>query len=94
FPLGALKIDQSFTSNMQLGSVNQEIIETIVALSDRLGMVTIAEGGETFEQLQHLHRVGCEYSQGYYFCKPVPASALESLLKHPFPFTDKLPALR
>ncbi|MEM1309523.1 MAG: EAL domain-containing protein, partial [Cyanobacteria bacterium P01_H01_bin.153] len=32
FPLGALKIDQSFTSNMQLGSVNQEIIETIVAL--------------------------------------------------------------
>lgn len=94
FPLGALKIDQSFTSNMQLGSVNQEIIETIVALSDRLGMVAIAEGGETSEQIQHLHRVGCEYSQGYYFCKPLPVTVLESLLKHPFPFMDKLSALQ
>ncbi|MEM6715189.1 MAG: EAL domain-containing protein, partial [Cyanobacteria bacterium P01_C01_bin.147] len=51
FPLGALKIDQIFTSNMRLASVNREIVETIVALSDRLGMVAIAEGGETLEQL-------------------------------------------
>jgi len=91
FPLGAPKIDQSFTSNMQLGSVNQEIVETIVALSDRLGMVAIAEGGETPDQLKHLQRVGCEYSQGYYFCQPLPGPQLESLLAHPYPFADRLP---
>jgi len=91
FPLGALKIDQSFTSNMPLGSVNQEIVETIVALSDRLGMIAIAEGGETLDQLQHLQRVGCEYSQGYYFCQPLPGAQLESLLAHPYPFADRLP---
>ena len=91
FPFSALKIDQSFTSNMKLGSVNQEIIETIVTLSDRLGMVAIAEGGETLDQLRHLQRVGCEYSQGYHFCKPVPAEQLEPWLQSPFPFADKLP---
>lgn len=92
FPFRALKIDQSFTSNMGEGPVNREIIETIVALSDRLAMVTVAEGGETVEQIRHLQQIGCEYSQGYYFCQPLPTHALEPLLQHPYPFASKLPS--
>ncbi len=91
FPLNALKIDQSFTSNMRQGPVNREIIETIVALSDRLGMAAIAEGGETLEQIAHLKQIGCEYSQGYHFCKPLPAAELEALLQRSYPFADRLP---
>lgn len=91
FPLNALKIDQSFTSNMRQGPVNREIIETIVALTDRLGMAAIAEGGETLEQIAHLKQIGCEYSQGYHFCKPLPAADLDALLQQPYPFVDKLP---
>jgi diguanylate cyclase (GGDEF)-like protein/PAS domain S-box-containing protein len=91
FPLNALKIDQSFTSNMSQGPVNREIIETIVALTDRLGITAIAEGGETPEQIAHLKQIGCEYSQGYHFCKPIPAAELEPLLQQPCPFAHKLP---
>ncbi len=90
FPFSALKIDQSFTSNMRAGVVNREIVETIVTLSDRLGMVAIAEGGEDIEQIEHLQHVGCEYSQGYYFCKPQPVGALEPYLQMAYPFADKL----
>ncbi|MGC1217142.1 MAG: EAL domain-containing protein [Phormidesmis sp.] len=91
FPLSALKIDQSFTLNMREGLVNQDIIETIVALSDRLGMVAIAEGSENIEQVQHLRHIGCEYSQGYYFCKPLPAVELTALFQMAYPFAHKLP---
>jgi len=91
FPLSALKIDQAFTSNMRLSQVNQEIVETIVALSDRLGMFAIAEGGETLEQLQRLRQVGCEYSQGYYFSKPLPVAQLDALLKTPHPYQAQVP---
>ena len=91
FPFSALKIDQAFTSNMRLANVNQEIVETILALSDRLGMVAIAEGGESLEQLQHLQKMGCEYSQGFYFSKPLPSLELESLLRTAYPFIDRVP---
>ena len=90
FPFQALKIDQVFTSNMRQGVINQEIVETIVALSDRLGMVAIAEGGETVEHIRHLQRVGCEYSQGFYFCRPLPVTHLEPLLQQAYPFADKV----
>ncbi|NEQ42683.1 MAG: EAL domain-containing protein [Leptolyngbya sp. SIOISBB] len=91
FPFNALKIDQAFTSNLQLADVNREIVETIVALGDRLGMVAIAEGGETLEQLEHLRQVGCEYSQGFYFSEPLPGWKLEPLLETAYPFTHKVP---
>jgi diguanylate cyclase (GGDEF)-like protein/PAS domain S-box-containing protein len=91
FPLSALKIDQAFTSNMRLAKVNQEIVETIVALSDRLGMFAIAEGGETLEQLELLRQVGCEYSQGFYFSQPLPAPKIDDLLKTPHPYKDRVP---
>ncbi len=91
FPLSALKIDRSFTSNMREGMVNQDIIETIVALSDRLGMVAIAEGSENMEQVQHLIHIGCEYSQGHYFCEPLPAEKIIDLFQMAYPFANKLP---
>ncbi|RZM82014.1 EAL domain-containing protein [Leptolyngbya iicbica] len=92
FPLSALKIDQAFTSNLQLAEVNQEIVETIVTLGDRLGMIAIAEGGETLEQLQHLRQVGCDYSQGFYFSRPLPIAEIEPLLNTPHPFRHQVPA--
>ncbi|PSR13291.1 hypothetical protein C8255_25475, partial [filamentous cyanobacterium CCP3] len=59
---------------------NSDIVETIITLSNRLGLAAIAEGVETQAQFQHLHHLGCELAQGYWFAPPLPAAAAETLL--------------
>ena len=41
----------------------------------------VAEGVETVDQLIFLRRHGCDALQGYYFSKPLPADALDTLLR-------------
>ncbi|MGB3135959.1 MAG: EAL domain-containing protein, partial [Nodosilinea sp.] len=79
-PVDALKIDRSFVMAMEASRRNSDIVETIITLSNRLGLAAIAEGVETQAQLEHLQQLGCELAQGYWFAKPLPAAAAESLL--------------
>jgi EAL domain-containing protein (putative c-di-GMP-specific phosphodiesterase class I) len=41
----------------------------------------VAEGVEIKEQLLILKERKCDYIQGYYFSKPLPASEIEKLLE-------------
>ena len=68
-PVQTLKIDRAFVSRIGDGD-SLEIIRTIVALAHNLGMVVIAEGVETEQQLTALQDLECEFAQGYYFGKP------------------------
>jgi diguanylate cyclase (GGDEF)-like protein/PAS domain S-box-containing protein len=79
-PVDGLKIDRSFVMAMEASRRNSDIVETIITLSNRLGLVAIAEGVETQAQLTHLHALGCELGQGYWFAKPLPAEAIDTLL--------------
>lgn len=75
FPISALKIDRSFVSRIGLsGAKAEEMIESIVALSHRLGIEVIAEGVETTTQLDYLRAIGCNYAQGYLFSPPIPSA--------------------
>ncbi len=84
FPIDYLKIDKSFIDDYatQEGSI---FIETIVKMGQTLNIKIIAEGIETKEQLEYLHKIGCDYYQGYYFCKPVTAKEIEELFKKQHP---------
>jgi EAL domain-containing protein (putative c-di-GMP-specific phosphodiesterase class I) len=73
--LDTLKIDRSFISRIGTHGKDSEIVETIVSLAHHLKLDVIAEGVETAEQLARLQALGCEYGQGYYFSRPVPAEA-------------------
>ena len=75
-PLDSLKIDRSFVSN--LNHHDDSIIKTIITLARALNLDVVAEGIETFEQLEQLMALGCDYAQGYFFAKPLPAAALEA----------------
>ncbi len=76
FPIDVLKIDRSFVGNMNRGSRNYKVVETILTLSNQLGMAVVAEGIETPEQLEGLRQLGCEFGQGFLFARPTPADMI------------------
>jgi diguanylate cyclase (GGDEF)-like protein/PAS domain S-box-containing protein len=76
-PVNNLKIDRAFVSQMELEARNYEVVSTIVTLSQQLGLTAIAEGIETFQQLQRLQALGCQLGQGYLFAKPMAAHEIE-----------------
>jgi diguanylate cyclase len=79
FPVDNLKIDRSFVNQIQTENRNYHVVDTIITLSNQLGLAVIAEGIETKVQLEWLQRVGCRYGQGYLFNKPLPASEVERI---------------
>ena len=81
FPIHTLKIDQSFIRDITIDPHDAAISATIVTLAHNLKLKVIAEGVETAEQLALLREMKCDQMQGYYFSKPIPAEALEALLR-------------
>ncbi|MEI6381253.1 MAG: EAL domain-containing protein [Cyanobacteriota bacterium ELA615] len=79
-PADYLKIDRSFVSRMAQENRDYQVVNTIINLSNQLGVAVIAEGIETNQQLKWLEKLGCEFGQGYFFSKPLPASEIEQLL--------------
>lgn len=74
-----IKLDRSFIS----GIGNQKIealINATIDLAQRLNVHLIAEGVETFEQIQFLEQNQCYYVQGYYFSQPLDYSKYLELL--------------
>jgi EAL domain-containing protein (putative c-di-GMP-specific phosphodiesterase class I) len=70
FPVDALKIATEFVQDVEAESRSSALAGAIVALSDSLQIVTVAEGIETSEQADRMRALGCTYGQGYFFAVP------------------------
>ena len=83
--LDILKLDLKFVQNEIAKPMEQSILNDVVTMAHRMGLRVVAEGVETREQMNRLRAVGCDYVQGYFFAKPMPAAEYENLLKawHP-----------
>lgn len=77
FLVNNLKIDRSFINEFTSESNHYPIVNTIVALAQELELSIIAEGIETPQQLLWLQNLKCDFGQGYFFSKPLPASEIE-----------------
>ena len=77
--LDILKLDMKFIQNEFAKPSAQSILGDVVSMAHRLHLGVVAEGVETQEQVQRLKAVGCDYVQGYYFAKPMPAAEFEEL---------------
>jgi len=82
-PVNQLKIDQSFVRDIASDPNDALITETIILLARKMGLSVIAEGVENAEQLAFLQLHGCRYFQGYYFSRPMSASAFSEWLAQP-----------
>jgi diguanylate cyclase (GGDEF)-like protein/PAS domain S-box-containing protein len=80
FPVDVLKIDQSFVQTIS-GGGNGIIVSAVIGMGASLRQRVIAEGVETDEQLRFLHAHHCNEGQGYLFSPPVPADALEAIVR-------------
>jgi EAL domain-containing protein (putative c-di-GMP-specific phosphodiesterase class I) len=92
FPIGTLKIDQSFVRNAATDPDDATIVRTIIEMGRSLGLHVLAEGIETEEQRQFLLHSDCQYGQGRLFGEPMTAAEfLETILRQA---TGEHPILR
>ena len=83
FPIDIVKIDQGFVADMTNDSASHAIVSAVIELAHMLGMTVVAEGVETVEQRDQLASLGCDYCQGFYFARPMPAEDLDALMREP-----------
>lgn len=81
YPVRTLKIDRSFITNLQRQSESSQIVGAIVAMATSLNLDVVAEGVETVAHVDHLKQLHCQYGQGYWFAKPLPAEDIEPWLR-------------
>lgn len=80
FPVDEIKVDKSFVRDLEVDEDDAAIVSAVIGLGASLGLAVVAEGVETEGQANLLRTWGCPIGQGYLFARPMPASAMRSLL--------------
>ncbi|HUQ08960.1 MAG TPA: EAL domain-containing protein [Steroidobacteraceae bacterium] len=80
FPIGTLKIDQSFVRDSDDDESDATIVRTVIEMGRNLKMNVIAEGVETLGHLQFLRQHHCGFGQGKLFGEPVTLEEMRLLL--------------
>ncbi len=77
FPVDTVKIDRAFIAGIPDSQEDSAIVDAIAGLTRGLKLGLLAEGVENDRQLNVLKSIGCQYAQGYYWSKPLPADEYE-----------------
>ena len=75
-----IKLDMKFLDAKDTSGKGGSILNCIVRMTRWLGLEVLAEGVETKEQAEYLKNIGCDFMQGYYFSRPIPADEFEQKL--------------
>ena len=71
FPIDILKIDRSFITHISKDKKKERLTLAILAMTEIVGLTTVAEGVETLEDVEFLALLKCDILQGYYYSKPI-----------------------
>jgi len=66
-PFDKLKIDRSFVRRMTTDAESATLVRTIISMAKNLGLIVVAEGVETADQVKALSALGCDMAQGFHF---------------------------
>lgn len=79
-PIDFLKIDKVFVNNIDKDNKDLKLIRSIINMAHDLNMKVIAEGIETFSQLNYIEKNSCDIVQGYVYSKPIPEDSLDEYI--------------
>jgi diguanylate cyclase (GGDEF)-like protein len=82
-PLDAIKLDRSFVQKLGGSREDEAIVRAVSEMADAIGIVVVAEGVETEDQLEAVTALGCGYAQGFYYAEPAPVEELDAVLSSP-----------
>ena len=80
-PITALKIDAGFVSELPHNPHQEAICNMIIEMAQRLGIDVVAEGAETYEQVEFLRKSNCQQVQGYYYSQAMPLQQLPGFIE-------------
>jgi diguanylate cyclase (GGDEF)-like protein len=80
-PVDVIKIDKSFVMEMAVDASDAAIVRSTIDLAHNLGLRVVAEGVESEDAWRHLEALGCDYAQGFYLSRPLPADAATRLIR-------------
>jgi len=72
FEVDILKIDASFIHGIGADQQAEMICQSIISMSQNIGVLSLAEGVETQAQLDFLKAAGCQLAQGFVVAHPGP----------------------
>lgn len=72
YPFDTLKIDKSFIQDVLKENEDASLVRAIINMAHSLGLKVIAEGVEEEPQTHFLNTEHCDYSQGYFYSRPLP----------------------
>ena len=75
-PVDELKIDKTFILELDQSEKDQQIVNSTIELSHKLGLSVVAEGVENEASLTLLRQMNCDHIQGYFLSRPVKPDVL------------------
>lgn len=75
-PVDELKIDKSFVLKLDAEQEDLTIVRSTIEMGHNLGLKIVAEGVENSASAMLLNQLHCDYLQGYWIAKPMPAEAI------------------
>jgi EAL domain-containing protein (putative c-di-GMP-specific phosphodiesterase class I) len=85
FPIRILKADRSLIANLPLNDKDKALTQAIAAMGKTLKLTVVAEGVETWEQMDSLRRYAFDEMQGFYFSKPLGPEDVPALIRRHLP---------
>ena len=83
-PVDVLKMDMRFLEiNERDAEKGIGILDSVINMAKQMRVPIVVEGVETQQQEKHLLKMGCRYTQGYYYYKPMSVQAFEDLISDP-----------
>ena len=79
-PIDEVKIDRSFVAGLGTDSVNTAIVASVISLAHAMNLDVVAEGVETYDQLERLRALGCDFAQGFFVAKPMSPETIDDFL--------------
>jgi EAL domain-containing protein (putative c-di-GMP-specific phosphodiesterase class I)/CheY-like chemotaxis protein len=75
-PFDELKVDRGFVHGVMTDDTKRAICNASLNLARQLGISVVAEGVEDHDDWRYLRGEGCDFAQGYFIARPMPAAEL------------------